>query len=148
MWSGDHGDERPFHGEYLQVERPLNSPQSLTRPHPPIMIAGSGERKTLPLVARYGDACNLRPGPEIPRQLDLLRRYCEEEGRDYDAIEKTAPFRFDVGDDGANVGALIEQLEALAAMGIQTVYGRVVDDYRIAPIEIMGREVIPAIADF
>jgi F420-dependent oxidoreductase-like protein len=147
MWSGEHGDEQPFHGEYLQVERPLNAPQSLTRPHPPILIAGSGEQKTLPLVARYADACNLRPGPEIPRQLDLLRRYCEAEGRDYDAIEKTCPFRFDVGEDGANVSALIDRLRAFADMGIQTVFGRVVDDYRISPIEVMGREVIPAIAD-
>jgi len=148
MWSGEHGDERPFHGEYVQLERPLNSPQSLTRPHPPILIAGSGEQKTLPLVARYADACNLRPGPNIPHQLEILRRYCEAEGRDYDAIEKTCPFRFDVGEDGANVGALIDQLRGFAAMGIETVYGRVVDDYRITPIEVMGRDVVPVVASF
>jgi F420-dependent oxidoreductase-like protein len=148
MWSGEHGDERPFRGEYVQLERPLNSPQSLTRPHPPILIAGSGEQKTLPLVARYADACNLRPGRDIPRQLENLRRYCEAEGRDYNAIEKTCPFRFDVGKDGANVAALIDQLRAFAAMGIETVYGRVVDDYRITPIEVMGRDVVPVVASF
>lgn len=147
MWRGEHGDDRPFHGELVQMERPLNLPQSITRPHPPILIAGSGERRTLPLVARYADACNLRPGPQIPHQLDLLRRYCEDEGRDYAAIEKTCPWRFDVGENGAKVGELIEQLRGFAAMGIETVYGRVVDDYRITPIEIMGREVIPAIAE-
>jgi alkanesulfonate monooxygenase SsuD/methylene tetrahydromethanopterin reductase-like flavin-dependent oxidoreductase (luciferase family) len=81
MWSGEHGDERPFHGAHMRLERPLNVPQSLSRPHPPILIAGSGEKKTLPLVARYADACNLRPSPEIPRQLELLRRLCEREGR-------------------------------------------------------------------
>lgn len=147
MWSGEQGDERPFAGSHTHLERPLNLPQSIRHPHPPILIAGSGERRTLPLVARYADACNLRPGPEIPRQLDLLRRYCEDEGRDYDAIEKTCPFRFDVGDDGANVGPPIDQLRGFAAMGIQTVFGRVMNDDRITPIEMMGREVIPAVAD-
>jgi alkanesulfonate monooxygenase SsuD/methylene tetrahydromethanopterin reductase-like flavin-dependent oxidoreductase (luciferase family) len=147
MWSGDQGDEQPYQGRHVRLERPLNLPQALTRPHPPILIAGSGERKTLPLVARYADACNIRPTPEIPRQLDLLRRLCEDEARDYDAIAKTAPFRFDVGEGGAKVGELIARLRWLAGMGIETVFGRVVDDYRIAPIEVMGREVIPAVAD-
>jgi F420-dependent oxidoreductase-like protein len=148
MWSGVHGDERPYRGEYVQLERPLNSPQSLSRPHPPILIAGSGERRTLPLVAKYADACNLRPGPQIPRQLELLRRYSDTENRDYDAILKTCSYFFDVGENGAGVGALIHQLRAFAGMGIEMVYGRVVGDFRIAPIEIMGRDVIPAVADF
>src|SRR5262249_43813913 len=144
MWSGERGDDQSFHGAAVQLERALNAPQSLRRPHPPIMIAGSGERKTLPLVARYADACNLRPSPEIPRQLELLRRLCEAEGRDYDAIEKTAPFRFDVG-SRAKIDELLGQLRWLAGMGITTVFGRAVDDYQITPLEIMGREVIPAI---
>jgi F420-dependent oxidoreductase-like protein len=147
MWEGAQGDERPFHGAHVQLERPLNLPQSLSRPHPPILIAGAGERRTLPLVARFADACNLRPSPEIPRQLELLRRLCEQEGRDYEAIEKTAPFGFDVGPDGAKVGALLEQLRWLASLGIETVYGWVVGVDQITPLEIMGREVIPAVAD-
>jgi alkanesulfonate monooxygenase SsuD/methylene tetrahydromethanopterin reductase-like flavin-dependent oxidoreductase (luciferase family) len=129
------------------MERPLNVPQSLSRPHPPILIAGSGERRTLPLVARYADACNIRPSPEIPRQLELLRRLCEQEGRDYDAIEKTAPFAFDVGPDGAKVPELLGQLRWLAGMGIETVFGWVVGIDQIKPIEVMGREVIPAAAE-
>ena len=71
--------------------RALNLPQSLSRPHPPILIAGSGEKRTLPLVVRYGDACNISPTPELPRKIDLLRRLCDEAGRDYDSIEKTVP---------------------------------------------------------
>ena len=67
MWEGEQGSERPFRGKHVRMERPLNLPQSLTRPHPPIMIAGAGEKRTLPLVARYADACNLPPSPEIPR---------------------------------------------------------------------------------
>jgi alkanesulfonate monooxygenase SsuD/methylene tetrahydromethanopterin reductase-like flavin-dependent oxidoreductase (luciferase family) len=125
----------------------LNLPQSLIRPHPPIMIAGSGVKKTLPLVARYADACNVRPGPELPQTLDVLRSLCEAEGRDYDAILKTCPWRFDTDEKGENVSALIEQLRGFARMGIDMVVGRVVDDYRITPIELMGREVIPAVAE-
>ncbi len=146
MWEGDHGSEQPFAGAHVRVERPLNLPQSLSRPHPPILIAGSGERRTLPLVARYADACNLRPSPEIPRQLDLLRRLCEHEGRDYDAIEKTVPFGFDVGAGGSKVGELIDRLRWLSGMGIQSVFGWVVGVDQIAPIEVMGRDVIPAAA--
>jgi F420-dependent oxidoreductase-like protein len=147
MWQGQQGDERPFEGKHYRIERPLNLPQSLSRPHPPILIAGSGERKTLRLVARYADACNLRPGPEIPKKLEVLRQHCEADGRDYDAIEKTCMFAFDVGEDGSKVGELIGQLRWLASMGMQTVLGVVPQVYRIEPLEIIGREVIPAIVN-
>jgi alkanesulfonate monooxygenase SsuD/methylene tetrahydromethanopterin reductase-like flavin-dependent oxidoreductase (luciferase family) len=100
MLVGERGDKRAFEGKHVRLERALNVPQSLSRPHPPIMIAGSGERRTLPLVAKYADACNIRPGPEIPRQLDLLKRLCDEEQHDYAAIERTAPFAFDIGETG------------------------------------------------
>ena len=146
MWSGERGDERPFEGKYFHLERPLNLPQSLRRPHPPILIAGEGAQKTLRLVARYADACSLRPGPQIPEKLAILRQYCEAEGRDYDAIEKTCAFRFDVGEDGAKAGELIGQLRWLAGMGVQTVIGAIPNVERIRPIELVGREVIPAIA--
>jgi len=147
MWAGEQGDGRPFEGRHARLERPLNVPQALRRPHPPILIAGSGERRTLPLVARYADACNLRPTPEIPRQLELLRRLCDKEGRDYDAIEKTAPFGFDVGEDGSKTGELLDRLRWLAGMGIQTVFGWVVGVDRITPLQMMGREIIPAAAE-
>ncbi len=147
MWEGDTGDQRPFHGKHVHMERALNVPQSLSRPHPPILIAGGGERKTLPLVARYADACNVPPGPELPRKLELLKRLCDEAGRDYGAIEKTVPFFFDVGENGSKVGELVGQLRGLAGMGAQTVTGWVIGQERITPIEVMGREVIPAVAN-
>jgi len=148
MWNGSQGDERPFEGEHYRLERPLNLPQSLSRPHPPIMIAGDGERKTLRLVARYADACSLRPGPEIPEKLAVLRRHCEAEGRDYDSIEKTCAFVFDVGEDGEKVDALVGQLRWLSGMGVETVIGFVPSVDRLAPLEVIGSEVIPTVADF
>ena len=154
MWSGEHGDEQAYRGNHFHVERALNSPQLPSdavrpgRPHPPILIAGSGEQKTLRLVARYADACNINPGPEIPKKLDVLRRHCEAEGRDYNAIEKTCPFLFDVGENGSKAKELIEQLRWLAGMGIQKVYSAVPGVDRISPLEVIGREVIPAVAGF
>jgi F420-dependent oxidoreductase-like protein len=148
MWQGERGDGEPFQGQHVQLGRALNVPQALSSPHPPILIAGSGERRTLPLVARYADACNLPPTPDIPRQLNRLQRLCEQEGRDYAAIEKTVPFGFDVGEDGSNVDNLVNQLRWLAEMGIETVFGWVVGIERLTPLEIMGREVIPAAAEW
>jgi F420-dependent oxidoreductase-like protein len=143
MWSGD---ETPYNGKHYHLERPLNSPQSLSRPHPGILIGGSGERKTLRLVARFADACNLWPTPEIPRKLQVLREHCEAVGRDYDAIEKTAMLHMDVGENGEKVDGLIGQLHWLAGMGIQTVIGGVKDVWRIKPLEIIGERLIPAVA--
>ncbi len=92
MWCGEQGDGRPYDGKHYRIERPLNLPQSLSRPHPPILIAGSGEQRTLRLVARYADACNLPPGPQIPQKLEVLHQHCVAEGRNYHAIEKTCMF--------------------------------------------------------
>lgn len=87
MWKGD---EAPFEGEHYRLERPLNSPPALRRPHPPILIGGGGEKKTLRFVAKYADACNLFDADELPRKLEVLREHCEREGRDYGEIEKTS----------------------------------------------------------
>lgn len=146
MWEGKRGSEKPFQGTHYALERPLNSPQSLTRPHPPILIGGGGEKKTLRFVAQYADACNLFPGPEIPRKLDILREHCQAVGRNYDDIEKTAMFRFDIGDNGEKVEEVIAGLHGLAGMGIQTVIGGVPNIYRIKPLEIIGERIIPAVA--
>jgi F420-dependent oxidoreductase-like protein len=147
MWQGDHGDDRPFAGKHVRIERALNLPQSLSRPHPPIMVAGSGAQKTLRLVARYADACNLYPTPDLPEKLDVLRRHCESEGRDYDTIEKTSVLIVDVGEDGSKATELVPQLRRMADLGIETVYLQLNPVGRIAPVEAVGREVIPAVAD-
>jgi F420-dependent oxidoreductase-like protein len=144
MWQDD---EAAFHGRHYDLERPLNSPQSLTRPHPPIMVGGSGERKTLRLVARYADACNIFPGPELAHKLDVLRRYCDEEGRDYAAIEKTSMYTFDAAGGGAAVADAIDTLRGLAAQGVQTVYFGVVDAFSLKPLEVIAEEIMPAVAE-
>jgi len=144
MW---RGEETPYAGRHYRLERPLNSPQALSRPHPPILIGGSGERKTLRLVARYAQACNLFPTPQLPHKLEVLKAHCEAEGRDYDEIEKTCMFSFDVGEQGEKTGKVLGQLRWLSGMGVQTVIGSVKDVWRITPLEVMGREVIPAAAE-
>ena len=143
MW---RGDQSPYHGGHYQLERPINSPQALSRPHPPILIGGSGERKTLRFVARYAQACNLFPSPELPRKLDVLRAHCEAEGRDYDDILKTCYFIFDVGAKGEKAGEIVDQLGGLAEMGFQAAIGAVANVWDVTPLEIIGSEVIPAVA--
>jgi F420-dependent oxidoreductase-like protein len=145
MWKGD---ESRLEGKKFVFERPLASPQSLTRPHPPIMIGGMGEQKTLRLVAKYADACNLFPTPEVSRKLDVLKKHCEREKRNYDEIEKTCMFRFDPGERGENVGQLVEQLRGLSRKGFTTAIGGVKDVWKIKPLETMARDLIPAVAAF
>jgi F420-dependent oxidoreductase-like protein len=143
MWSTD---ETPFEGKHYRLERPLNVPQPLTKPHPPIMIGGGGERKTLRLVAKYADACNLFATPELEHKLEVLRDHCEREGRNYDDIEKTVYFPFEPGENGEGVGPILDRLSEFAKLGIGTVIGNVADVWRITPLEIMGEKVIPEAA--
>ena len=111
MWSGS---EAPFDGKHYHLARTLNSPQVLSRPHPPILIGGAGEKKTLRLVARYADACNIAvyDPAQAAHKLEVLREHCATEGRDYGEIEKTAQTRFDLGENGENVQRTIESLHA------------------------------------
>jgi F420-dependent oxidoreductase-like protein len=124
MWSGD---EAPFAGRHYQLARPLNSPSSVQRPRPPILVAGGGEKKTLRLVARYADACHLLDMPDGPlggdlrRKLDVLREHCAAAGRDYAQIEKTVNARFDLGADPAGTPSgrrqFLARLHELAGLG-------------------------------
>jgi F420-dependent oxidoreductase-like protein len=143
MWNGD---ESPFRGTHYELDRPLNSPQAITKPHPPIMIGGGGERKTLRFVARYAQACNLFPGPDLARKLDVLRAHCDAEGRVYDEIRKSCYFIFDVGPKGENANEVVDGLGELAALGFDTAIGAVANVWEITPLEIIGSRVIPAVA--
>jgi F420-dependent oxidoreductase-like protein len=141
-------DEGPYDGKHYHLARTLNSPQPLQRPHPPILIGGAGEKKTLRLVAQYAQACNLFASPELERKLDILREHCADVGRDYDEIEKTVMMPMDPGANGEHVDALLEQLQAMAALGVTHVHGRLPEVATITPIELVGERVIPVAAAF
>jgi alkanesulfonate monooxygenase len=139
-------DDGPYQGKHYRLDRTLNVPQPLQRPHPPILIGGGGERKTLRLVAQYAQACNLFAGPDLERKLDILRGHCADVGRDYEEIEKTVMMPFDLGSDGAGVDAFLARLAELAELGIEHVHGRLDEVETITPIELMAERVIPAAA--
>jgi alkanesulfonate monooxygenase len=110
MWSPS---EAPFDGKHYQLGRTLNIPQPLQEPHPYLMIGGGGEQRTLKLVARYADACNIFAGPEAAHKLDVLRAHCDTVGRDYDKIEKTTTMRIEPGstaDDIVRAGTEMAKL--------------------------------------
>ena len=157
MWDGD---ESPYAGQHYQLERPLNVPQSLRRPHPPILIGGGGEKKTLRLVAQYADACNLFDlglGPEgIPRKLEIIRQHCEDVGRDYTEIEKTCLARVTLSKDGQGestprspvqtVDQAVERFGRLSEAGIDTVLlgmGNDTDDAAYDLVAEVVRQVEP-----
>jgi F420-dependent oxidoreductase-like protein len=142
MWAGD---ETPYEGHHYRLNRPLNSPQALSRPHPPILIGGGGERKTLRMVAQYADACNLFATPDVGRKLDVLKEHCDRLGRDYDQITKTAYYPFDTA---AGVGKIHQDLRRLSDVGFQAAIGVVRDVWSIKPLEIIGRDVIPEAASY
>ena len=147
MWSGK---EEPYNGKYYQLERTLNSPQPISKPHPPIMIGGMGEQKTLLLVAKYANACNLfgRAGIDTLRhKLDVLRQHCEEVGRPYDEIEKTVLGTVHLAPGQMSVQDLIDQCKELADIGIQQYIFNMPNVQDVEPVKTIGREVIPAVAE-
>jgi F420-dependent oxidoreductase-like protein len=147
MWSGD---ESPFNGAHYQLGRTLNSPQALSRPHPPILIGGGGEKKTLKLVAKYADACNIAAydTAAAAHKLDVLREHCAAQGRDYAEIEKTAQFRFDLGENGENVGQTIEDLHRIAELGYTQVHGSLRRVSQPGQLDLLAERVIPAVEKF
>ena len=138
------GDDTPYEGKHYRLDRPLNSPAPLSRPRPPILIGGGGEKKTLRLVAQYADACNLFAGPQVRHKLDVLRRHCDDVGRDYDEIEKTVLFNFAIGERGERVGAVIDGLREMAALGFTVAHGGVRGLHDVRRFEIFAKEIIPA----
>jgi F420-dependent oxidoreductase-like protein len=87
MWQENRAT---FHGQYFHIEGAILEPKPVQKPHPPIMIGGSGEQLTLRALARVGDACNIFGGPDdVRRKYDVLRRHCETERRNFEEIERT-----------------------------------------------------------
>lgn len=149
MWSGVVGS---YEGRHYQLAETLCRPMPLSIPHPRIMIGGGGEQKTLRLVARYADACNLfaMPGDEgialLQHKLDVLRAHCEAEGRSYEAIEKTVlgPAALRESHPMAMPPeALPEFLVQLEGMGIDHYISAVVDrdSLNVLLDDVLGRSV-------
>jgi len=139
MWSGS---DAAFDGEHYTLARTLNSPQSISRPKPYLMIGGSGERKTLRLVALHADACNIFSGPQAAHKLEVLRAHCEREGRDYDAIEKTTMLSID---DTATKDDVLAQLRTARDVGFTVAYIVSKNPKPEASVELLAT-VVPEIA--
>ena len=171
MWAGD---VRPFVGKHYTLTEPLNIPQPLRRPHPPIVIGGEGERKTLRLVAQYADACNFVIGSPstleefgelrarshdrkewyagqrafTERKLHVLAQHCEAVGRPYEAIEKTIVTYVKLAPHAMEAAEVIELCHALALQGFQHVILNMPNVDEITPLEVLGRDILPTVKTF
>ncbi|CAN5269481.1 TIGR03560 family F420-dependent LLM class oxidoreductase [soil metagenome] len=146
MWSDDDG---PFEGEHYRLAETICRPLPVQTPRPPILIGGSGERKTLRLVARYGDITNLIvPDPETAaRKLAVLREHCDAEGRDYDAIEKTVQGGASGVDAVQDPDAFLATAEAFAAVGIEHIHLRAVTPDPEGWVRAFGDKVAPRLTE-
>ena len=145
MWSDDDG---PFEGRHYQLAETLCVPKPTSRPHPPIMIGGLGEKKTLRLVARYGDACNLFAFIGIDGlrgKLDVLRRHCDDLGRAYDEIERTSLDTVNLSPGNMSVADVVAKCGELAGVGIQHAIFNMPNAQEIKPLEVFGQEVLPEV---
>ena len=142
MWSDDNG---PFEGRHYQLAETICEPRPIRRPRPPVMIGGSGERKTLRLVARYADACNLFSADPaaVAHKLDVLRRHCDNEQRDYDTIRKTI---LGSGNPFTDTDAFVAQMREFADLGIDTVIFMPTGD-PVAYTERLGTDIAPRLSE-
>ena len=146
MWTGGSGTGDSLDGKHLQATRLLNSPQSISRPRVPIMIGGGGERKTLRLVAQYGDACNVfGDASRIAHKYAVLREHCERLGRPYDEIERSTLQSIDL--EAQSPDQVVERFGALADAGAQHILFSVRGVNDVAKLERIGAEILPQLRD-
>jgi F420-dependent oxidoreductase-like protein len=139
MWSDDNG---PYKGKHYTLSETICNPQPLSKPRPPIMIGGGGERKTLRLVARYADACNVAGNAEeVSHKFEVLKRHCDDVGRDYDTIERTVMTIAPPGE------AAIDPAKALIDAGAQHVIFTGLPVHKLEVLETFGNDVFPALDD-
>jgi len=146
MWSGQ---VKPYNGKHFQLAEPICSPMPISKPHPPILIGGMGEQKTLRMVAQYADACNLfaRAGADVlAYKLDILRRHCEEVGRDYEEIELTTLGTARLSPGEGTAKDVILHCRELADLGIHhAIFNMPSNVHDIQPLEVFGEEIIPEV---
>jgi F420-dependent oxidoreductase-like protein len=146
MWSPNNG---PFNGKHYQLAETICTPQPLQQPHPPIMIGGSGEKKTLKFIAQYGDACNFfdRIGPdELSRKLDVLKAHCDDVQRPFSEIEVTSLGTIMPGHDSAS--ELLAHLKTLRGLGVTHAIFNAPHSYTGAPLQTLAKDVIPVVAEW
>lgn len=144
-------DRSAFEGEHYKLEKPILSPQPLTKPHPPIMIGGMGEKKTLRFVAQYADACNLflRAGIDtLQHKLEVLKRHCDDLDRDYAEIEKSTLGTVHLIEGEDTAGSMIETCSQLAELGFDHAIFNMPNPHEIKPLELIAENVIPEVAGF
>jgi F420-dependent oxidoreductase-like protein len=152
-WHGERGDRRRFDGRHYQAADPLNAPQALSRPHPPILVGGGGERRTLKLVAQYADACNVfgTDPAQLRHKFGVLERHCQTVGRDYSRVEKTLLTQVSITPDGAGGSltpeAMVERLGQTAEAGAQHAIFSLRNVTDLSRLELIGRSVIPQLRD-
>jgi F420-dependent oxidoreductase-like protein len=154
MWAGQ---QTPYLGKYYQLHEPINCPAPLQQPHPPILIGGEGEQRTLRLVAQYGDACNLYAGANsheyaeglqsIRHKLERLQQHCEAIGRPYGEIERTVLAGIQWTEEPGTVSQIIQLCKSLAELGVQHVIFNMPLGYEPRSLKILGREIIPIAAE-
>jgi F420-dependent oxidoreductase-like protein len=145
MWGGG---VQKFEGRHYQLAETLNVPRPLTLPRPPILIGGMGEQKTLRLVAKYADACNLfthAGAAQLKHKLEVLRRHCDALKREYERIEKTSLGTLTLRDDAASLDAAIATCRELAAAGIQHAIFNLPNVHDVKPVELLARKVLPQV---
>ncbi len=144
MWKKERGSQAAFEGKHYQATRLLNSPQSISKPHPKILIGGGGEQKTLRLVAKYADACNVFGGPDqLTHKFAVLRERCAEVDRPFEEIERTNLQSVDLGRE--TPAQVVDRFGGLARVGVQHVIFNLANAWDVGNIEAIGRDVIPAV---
>jgi F420-dependent oxidoreductase-like protein len=139
MWSANNGC---YEGKHFRLDETLCVPQPLSKPHPPILIGGMGEKKTLRLVAQYAQACNFFAGAgreALQHKLDILREHCDRLQRNYDEIERTTLDVFNPKEKDSFMQRLAEQAE----LGFDTSIFSVSDPSDRKVFDVLGRDVVP-----
>jgi F420-dependent oxidoreductase-like protein len=154
MWAGER---TPFLGQYYQLYEPINRPSPLQQPHPPILIGGEGEKKTLQLVAKYGDACNLHAGGNIHEyeegvqsvrhKLILLQQHCQAVGRPYAEIERTVLAGVQPTQEPESIRAILQLCQSLAELGVHHVIFNMPLGYEMISLEVLAKEIVPRVAE-
>jgi F420-dependent oxidoreductase-like protein len=144
MWQGERGSDAAFDGTHYQATRLLNSPQAISKPHPRILIGGGGEQKTLRLVAKYADGCNIFGGPDqLTHKFGVLRERCAEVGRPFEEIERTNLQSVDLSRE--SVAQVVERFGTLAEVGVQHVIFNLRDVSDLRNLETIGRNLLPQV---